>query len=227
MSARRSRSRGRDPANARARDTTVSAPLWSYLEMGGVRGANPRPADNTVPKLAAQRRLHARHALVRHPLPATRNEEGRERRLTRGGIECPGAHMRRTSKRISSAQSGYGRARVSARWANGVRRCRARTPLHHGASDGEEGETDPSLPILGALDDQVVQGVTAARREIAVVSRRAQADGAWTLERGRGAHLGILPSVGLRWSQGWASDPSAASCGRARASGPRLTSGKW
>ena len=62
------RSQGRDPANARARDTTVNALIWSYLKTGGVQGANARPADDTVAVASAQTRLHARHAFVRHAL---------------------------------------------------------------------------------------------------------------------------------------------------------------
>ena len=101
MSARRIQSRGRDPANARARDTAVSASLWSYLEMGGVRGANPRPADNTVPKLAAQRRLHARHAYFerpRHEHGGRRARRGADWRAPSYGTLC----IRRTSNLISS-----------------------------------------------------------------------------------------------------------------------------
>ena len=75
-------------------------------------------ADDTVPVAPAQRGLHARHALVWHALPATRSVE-RERvsvGLKRGRVEGPEAHIRRTSKRISShsttcnGQSGPGEA---------------------------------------------------------------------------------------------------------------------
>ena len=95
------RSRGRGPANARARDTAVSASLWSYLEMGGVQGANTRPANDAIAELAAQRRLHARHACFerpRHEHGGRRARRGADWRAPSYGTLC----MRRTSKRISS-----------------------------------------------------------------------------------------------------------------------------
>ena len=117
----------------------------------GVRGVEVRLADQSqtaahdaVAVLAAQRGLHARHALVRNP-------------LHQADIELD------------------------------------LVPLDDSALDLEEGQADRSLPVLGALQYEVIQRIAAAGRET-----RASAVAGLGAGRAWGAHLGILARVCVR-----------------------------
>ena len=70
--------------------------------------------------------------------------------------------IRRTSKRILRCTQGRSMAlsnAVTRRRGSGALQD-ALIPLNNCALDGEEGQADARLPVLGRLEDQVVQSVT-------------------------------------------------------------------
>ena len=122
-------------------------------------------AHDTVAVLAAQRRLHARHALCKRKestVSARGGGAGWRAASAPYGTRC----IRRTSKRTSSHSTTCKREseskRVCSAYSSVV--CEEFKVFAHRPFDLEEGQADRRLPVLGAFEDQVVERVAAAER---------------------------------------------------------------